>query len=93
MFYQFIKHKKTDMINYKIVDWQRFFVKNASTRTLCQDCDRDIEIYHMKLKKKLRDIERKRLGLGPEDESDDSDVDDDIQDDVVTIEGRKQMVR
>ena len=81
------------MINYRIVDWQRFFVKHASTRTICQDCHREIEIYHMKVKKIARDRERKKLGL--EDESvTDSDMQDEIMDENgVNVEGRRKKIR
>jgi hypothetical protein len=63
LFYAFLKKRKADLLNYRIVDWQKYFVKYCSTRTICQDCHREIEIHHMQLKKRLREIERKRLGI------------------------------
>jgi hypothetical protein len=54
VFYDFLKHKKANLLNYKIVDWQRFFVKKATTRTICQECHHEIEVYHMGIKKALR---------------------------------------
>jgi hypothetical protein len=66
LFFAFLKKKKTDLVNYRIVDWQRYFAKYCTTRTICQDCHREIEQHHVELKKALRKIERRRLGLGDE---------------------------
>jgi len=68
-------------------------VRHCSTRTLCHDCHREIELHHIQLKKRLREIERKRLGIFDHESAKDSDEDDGILDEVVTLSGRKRMVR
>jgi hypothetical protein len=93
LFNQFLHIKKQNLVQYKIVDWQRYFAKNASTRTICQDCHREIELYHIKLKKFYREKERKKLGINEEDALGDSDQEDEILDEVVTIDGRKKKVK
>lgn len=35
LFFQFLKKKKADLVSYRIVDWQRYFAKYCSTRTIC----------------------------------------------------------
>ncbi len=92
LFFAFLKKKKTDLVNYRIVDWQRYFAKYCTTRTICQDCHREIEQHHVELKKALRKIERRRLGLGDEETDQDSDDDDEILDDEVTLANRKGIV-
>lgn len=47
LFFSFLKKRKTDLLNYKIVDWQKYFIRNCSTRTLCHDCHREIEVHHI----------------------------------------------
>ncbi len=93
LFYQFLKHKQASVINYKIVDWQRYFVKHASTRTICQDCHREIEIYHQKVKKNLREQERKRLGLQDESITDSDQQDEIMEDEGANVEGRRKRIR
>jgi hypothetical protein len=54
MFYEFLRYKRAHVVNYKIVDWQRYFTKHAKTRTICEDCSYEIEVYHANLMKKMR---------------------------------------
>ena len=50
-------------------------------------------MHHIQLKKRLREIERKRLGIVDHESVLDSDEDDEILDEVVTLSGRKKMVK
>lgn len=53
LFYRFLKAKKQNLVSYKIVDWQRYFVKKGSTRTICTSCHRGIELYNKEIVAKL----------------------------------------
>ena len=49
-------------------------------------------MHHINLKKVLRQVERKRLGIHDHESDEDSDGDDEILDDEVTLANRKKVV-
>jgi len=47
LFFSFLKKRKTELVNYKIVYWQKYFVRHCTTRSFCHDSHREIEHHHM----------------------------------------------
>ena len=95
LFYKFLRQKKQNMITYKIVDWQRFFAKNGSTRTLCLSCQSKIEAFNADLKRKLNKNEViEEDGDDIKDEEDDHKQQLDPKDKIRAIsEGAKRVIR